>query len=228
MKEARARPSSKAAPPAPAEPKKQDPTDILAADFVAGAGPGSDLPAPTGTEIAFAGRSNVGKSSLINTLLQRKSLVRTSSTPGSTRQVNLYEARARDGAVFRLVDLPGYGFAKRSKAEQSAWATLIERYLVSRVTLAVVVVIVDVRRGLEDDDRELIEFIESSQQADRRPVEIVIVATKLDKVPRSARRSSVDKFVKGAGRRVIGFSAETGEGRREIWAALRRLTVGSP
>jgi GTP-binding protein len=207
---------------------KQDPHEIVAAEFVAGAGPGSDLPAPTGTEIAFAGRSNVGKSSLINTILQRKSLVRTSSTPGSTRQINLYEARARDGAVFRLIDLPGYGFAKRSKAEQASWATLIERYLTTRVTLAAVVLIVDARRGLEDDDRSLIEFIEKASGADRRPVEVVLVATKLDKVARSAQRASVEKLQKAAGRRVIGFSAETGDGRRELWAALRRLTLEAP
>lgn len=205
----------------------KDPNEIVAAEFVAGAGPGSDLPAPTGAEIAFAGRSNVGKSSLINALVQRKSLVRTSSTPGSTRQVNLFEVRARDGAVFRLVDLPGYGFAKRSKAEQDAWAHLIEKYLKRRVTLAVVVIIVDVRRGLEDDDRELIEFIETASEAARRPVEVVVVATKLDKVPRSSARTSLERVAQGAGRKVIGFSAETGDGRRELWGALRRLTLGS-
>ena len=205
----------------------KDPNEIVAAEFIAGAGPGSDLPAPTGAEIAFAGRSNVGKSSLINALVQRKSLVRTSSTPGSTRQVNLFEVRARDGAVFRLVDLPGYGFAKRSKAEQEAWAHLIEKYLKTRVTLAVVVIIVDVRRGLEDDDRELIEFIETASGASRRPVEVVVVATKIDKVPRSAVRTSVERVVKGAGRKVVGFSAETGDGRRELWGVLRRLTLGS-
>lgn len=210
------------------EPKKPDTTDILSAEFVAGAAPGSHLPAPISAEIAFAGRSNVGKSSLINTLLQRKSLVRTSSTPGSTRQVNLYEARARDGAVFHLVDLPGYGFAKRSKAEQASWATLIEDYLETRVTLAVAVIIVDVRRGLEDDDRELVEFIESANTPNRAPVEVIIVATKLDKVARSARRAAVEKIVKSAGRKVVGFSAETGEGRRELWSAIRRITLGSP
>ncbi|HLM73417.1 MAG TPA: ribosome biogenesis GTP-binding protein YihA/YsxC [Polyangiaceae bacterium] len=206
----------------------KDPNEIVAAEFIAGAGPGSDLPAPTGAEIAFAGRSNVGKSSLINTLVQRKSLVRTSSTPGSTRQVNLFEVRARDGAVFRLVDLPGYGFAKRSKAELEAWGHLIEKYLKTRVTLAVVVIIVDVRRGLEDDDRELIEFIETATGISRRPVEVVVVATKLDKVPRSSARTSIERVAKGAGRKVVGFSAETGEGRRELWGALRRLTLGTP
>jgi len=207
-------------------PAKPDATDILSAEFIAGAGPGSALPPPTGAEIAFAGRSNVGKSSLINALVQRKSLVRTSSTPGSTRQVNLFEVRARDGAVFHMVDLPGYGFAKRSKAEQSAWAVLIEGYLNTRVTLAIAVIIVDIRRGIEADDRELIEFIEGAHDAARRPVQVIVVATKLDKVARSARRSAVDAIAKGSGRKVIGFSAETGEGRRELWSAIRRATLG--
>src|SRR5262245_28482094 len=111
----------------------QDPNDIVAAAFVAGAPPGGSLPPPTHVEIAFAGRSNVGKSSLINTLVNRRNLVRTSSTPGSTRQINLFEVKARDEAVLHIVDLPGYGFAKRSKGEQLAWKKLIEDYLATRV-----------------------------------------------------------------------------------------------
>lgn len=204
---------------------KQDRTDILSAEFTAGAGPGFELPPPTGAEVAFAGRSNVGKSSLINTLIQRKNLVRTSSTPGSTRQINLYTARARDGAVFQMVDLPGYGFAKRSRAEQASWAELIEGYIKSRVTLAAVVVIVDVRRGLEPDDLELIEFIESPSSVSRRPVEVIIVATKLDKVARSGRFAAVSAITKAGRRKVIGFSAETGEGLRDVWSAIRRATI---
>lgn len=208
-----------------AKPHGQDPTDILAADFKAGAAPGSALPPPTGAEIAFAGRSNVGKSSLLNTLLQRKNLVRTSSTPGSTRQVNLYEAHARDGAVFHMIDLPGYGFAKRSRAEQAAWAEIIETYIKTRSTLAVAVVIVDVRRGVEEDDQELIHFIESANPASRRPVRVIVVATKLDKIARSGRRAAVEAIAKKTGRKVIGFSADTAEGRRELWTAIRRVTL---
>src|SRR6185503_16837281 len=112
-----------------------DPLQIIDASFVAGAASMDSLPPPVTAEVAFAGRSNVGKSSLINALIERKGLVRTSSTPGSTRQINLYEVRAADGMVVRLVDLPGYGFTRRSKAEMASWAQLIEGYLSDRVTL---------------------------------------------------------------------------------------------
>jgi GTP-binding protein len=180
----------------------------------------------------------VGKSSLINTLLSRKSLVRTSSTPGSTRQLNLYEARAADGATFHLVDLPGYGFTHRSKGERTAWATLIEGYLGTRSTLAAVVILVDVRRGLEDDDRELIEFIEAAKPPSRRPVQVILVATKLDKEPRSARKTALHRLqvtmgapppnpqASSSSRKVLGFSSVTGEGREDLWRALRRAALG--
>ncbi len=214
-----------------------DPLQIVEASFIAGAGPGGQLPPPTGAEVAFAGRSNVGKSSLINTIVERRGLVRTSSTPGSTRQINLYEARARDGAVFRLIDLPGYGFARRSKAETAAWGDLIEAYLRGRVTLAAVVLLVDVRRGLEPDDLELVEFIGAATMPSRRPVQVIVVATKLDKVASSARKSALDKVaeqLRGPGgggaaprREVIGFSAETGEGKRAVWVSIRRAALGA-
>jgi GTP-binding protein len=203
-----------------------DPNRIISAEFLAGAAPGSHLPAPICVEIAFGGRSNVGKSSLINTLVERKNLVRTSSKPGSTRQINQYEARAADGMRLHLIDLPGYGFTRRSKAEQSAWAGLIEGYLQSRVTLAAVVVLVDIRRGLEPDDQELIDFVETAKEVTRRPVEVLVVATKLDKVPRSGRKTALSALVKSTGRRVLGFSSETGEGRTELWRALRKAAFG--
>lgn len=212
---------------------RNEPWRIVAADFLAAAAPGFELPAPTTVEIAFAGRSNVGKSSLINSLVERKNLVRTSSTPGSTRQINQYEARARDGAVFHLVDLPGYGFTRRSRAETQSWKDLIESYMRRRVTLAAVVLLVDVRRGVEDDDRELAEFVASltgvARPGGRDRVELLLVATKLDKVPRSARAAALSKVAKATGiARPVGFSAVTAEGRPEIWRALRRAAaVGS-
>lgn len=175
-------------------------------------------------EIAFAGRSNVGKSSLINSLVERKGLVRTGATPGVTRQINLFEARARDGAVFHLIDLPGYGYSKVSKAERLAWQTLIEKYLRTRVTLAVLVLLVDVRRGVEEDDAQLIQFVDEMSTAQRHPVEVVIVATKIDKLGIAARRAALADIAKQAGRKVLGFSSETGEGRTDLWRILRKAT----
>jgi GTP-binding protein len=213
---------------APATQKGPDPHEILFAEFLAAAGPGHDLPAPVSVEIAFAGRSNAGKSSLINTLTRRKNLVRTSATPGSTRSLHLYETRARDGTVLHFVDLPGYGFTKRSKAERNSWAALIEGYLGRRVSLAAVVIVTDIRRGLEQDDRELIAFIEGAREAQRRPIEVVLVATKIDKIPLAARRIELDKIRRAVGRRVLGFSAVTGEGRDELLRLLRRAALGDP
>lgn len=209
--------------PAP-KSKKLDPHQIIDAKFVAGAATGSSMPPPTMAEIAFAGRSNVGKSSLINTLVERKGLVRTGATPGVTRQINLFEAHARDGAVFQLIDLPGYGYSKVSKAERSAWQTLIEKYLRSRVTLAALVLLVDVRRGVEEDDAQLIEFVDEAGTAQRLPVEVIIVATKVDKLGVAARRTAIAEISKQAGHKVIGFSSETGEGRTELWRLLRKAT----
>ena len=214
------------APVKPARPE-QDPHRIIGAEFLAGAAPGSFLPAPICVEIAFGGRSNVGKSSLINSLVERKNLVRVSSKPGSTRQINQYEARAADGMRVHLIDLPGYGFTRRSKSEQSAWGNLIEGYLQSRVTLAVVVVLVDIRRGLEPDDQELIDFVETAKEVTRRPVEVLVVATKLDKVPRSAKKTALSALVKATGRKVIGYFSETAEGRIELWRALRQASFGA-
>jgi GTP-binding protein len=222
---------------------RPDPFRIVHADFLAAAAPSpvgtpnapgaGALPAPVTAEIAFAGRSNVGKSSLINALLERKNLVRVSQTPGSTRQLNLYEARAADGAMFHLVDLPGYGFTRRSKAETASWAGLVEGYIRTRVTLAAVVILCDARRGLEDDDRELIAFVEGAREVTRRPVEVIVAATKLDKLPRSAQGPAVAAIKKSVRtdpatpRTVIGFSSVTGDGRRALWSALRRAALGS-
>ncbi len=203
---------------------KPDPFDILEADFVAALTPGAgaDAAPPTFVEVAFGGRSNVGKSSLINTLVQRKGLVRTSGTPGCTRQVNLFETRARDGAAVVLADLPGYGFAKRSKEERRQWADLIERYLKDRITLRALVVVTDARRGFEEDDLDLVSFARTARRPDLAPLVVLPVATKIDRLPRSSAYAAVKKLDKALGLPVLPFSSVTGEGRRELWQAIRK------
>jgi GTP-binding protein len=129
----------------------EDGARVVEATFVAGAVDAESFPAPTHLEVAFAGRSNVGKSSLLNSMMDRRSLARTSRTPGCTRQLNIFEVRCADGLVLRFVDLPGYGWARRSKDERMQWQKMIEGYLVTRASLRAVVLLVDVRRGVEDD-----------------------------------------------------------------------------
>lgn len=209
---------------------KTSPFDVLTADFIGALGPTSDptsLPT-TAIEVAFAGRSNVGKSSLINVLVQRKGLVRTSSTPGCTRQINLFSARTRSDVNVTLVDLPGYGFAKRSRAERTEWAELIEGFISKRPTLRVLVLIVDLRRGLEDDDLELIEFARSARAKKLQPIQPVLVATKMDRAPPSSRRAILTKLAASLKVPIIGFSSVTREGRDELWRAIVREVAGQP
>jgi GTP-binding protein len=219
--------SRKDAMPAGASKPKSttaQPWEIVDASFAAGAAALSELPPVMGAELAFAGRSNVGKSSLMNTLLGRKRLVRTSSTPGCTRKISFFRARSRDGAVLWLVDLPGYGYAERSKGERAAWARLIEGYLERRDSLRAVVVLIDVRQGLTDADAQLVRFLESGTAAKPR---IILVATKLDKVPKSQQRAHLAKLKAATAWPVIGASAETGEGAAEIWRQLREAALAA-
>jgi GTP-binding protein len=195
---------------------------IVDAAFLLGVTDAAQMPAPALTEIAFAGRSNVGKSSLLNAITERRNLVRTGRAPGTTRQLNVFSARAADGLEVLLVDLPGYGFAKRPKSEKKSWGPLIEAYLSKRVALRAVVLLVDVRRGPEPDDRELVEYVRTAGRANRRPPEIVVVATKVDKIALAARKPALAKIGRELGCRAYGFSAQTGEGKEELWRALRK------
>ncbi|MCA9622901.1 MAG: YihA family ribosome biogenesis GTP-binding protein [Myxococcales bacterium] len=197
---------------------------IVEAEFVAGSQTLASLPPPLVAEVAFAGRSNVGKSSLMNALVGRRSLVRTSSTPGCTRQINFFDAKARDGAVFRLVDLPGYGYAKRSKAERRQWGDLIDGYLAGRETLKAVLVLVDARRGLAEEERQLLEFV----RARRVPLTALVVATKIDKVKKSARKAALSQLGREAGERVIGSSATDAVGIETLWRAIRSAAHVQP
>lgn len=174
-------------------------------------GPTSALPAPSLPEVAFAGRSNVGKSSLINTLLNRKKLARTSSQPGKTQTINFYKVNGD----FFFVDLPGYGFAKVSKAEQAKWGAMIDRYLTSSPMLKAVFLLVDIRHEVKQSDKDMLAWIRSSRS---RPV---IIATKADKIKRSQLPKQLKILREGLGFAngeitIIPFSAETKQGREEV------------
>ncbi len=201
---------------------------ISTAEFESGATDVKKLPAPTLPEVAFAGRSNVGKSSLLNSLVQRRNLVRTSRTPGCTRQINVFAVDVAKRSKVLLVDLPGYGYAKRAKSEKGAWGPMLENYLTHRETLRALVILVDVRRGLEEDDEQLVDFMNGANEK----TVVIVVATKLDKLPRSSWKPTLDKLRASSKRRtVIGFSSVTNEGRellwRQIWEAVSTPAVVS-
>jgi GTP-binding protein len=207
---------------------RPDASRVVNAEFSAAAKAHVELPPPLQIEIAFAGRSNVGKSSLLNRLMNRKNLARTSSTPGCTRQINFFTVRTSTGMNLSLVDLPGYGYARRSKDERKLWAELIEIYLLERPTLRAVAILVDVRRGLEPDDLGLIEMLETGGSRTREAMKTVIVATKLDKLRAGERAAALAK-IKAPGASVYGFSTELPETAAVLWSALEhRAGFGTP
>ena len=194
---------------------------VLEASYIATAQDITGLPPAAFAEVAFAGRSNVGKSSLINMVVERRKLVRTSSTPGATRGISIFRVEIKDAdgerATIDLVDLPGYGYAKRSKDERKSWGPMIEGFLEQRVGLRGVVLLVDARRGLDDDDVQLVEYLAHID----RPC--VIVATKFDKLSKSERGPTIAKLTKQAGITPIAASAETREGREVLLACVLDL-----
>ncbi len=201
--------------------EKESEPRVVHAEFYAGSVTAKHLPPPAMAEFAFAGRSNVGKSSLLNALTQRIGLVRTSRTPGCTRQINVFIARLADGFEAHLVDLPGYGFAARSKAEKGEWGPMIEGYLGTRITLRALCILVDVRRGPEREELQLIEFMRARVVQSSKPVELLLVATKIDKIPANERKPALAKLKQKSELPVIGFSGETGEGRKVVWERLK-------
>jgi len=188
---------------------------VSAAAFVGAATEPGRFPPPSRPEIAFAGRSNVGKSSAINRLLGGRKLARTSNTPGRTQQLNFFDVDGR--LVF--VDLPGYGYARVSHAQRAAWRPLVESYLGTRGVLAGIVLLVDARRGLEDEEHALLDFAAAIE----RPV--ALVATKIDKLNRRERDRTVAALrVAPASMPVIPFSAVTGEGVDVVWRTIAAWT----
>jgi GTP-binding protein len=194
---------------------------IVDAAFAAAASGSLSLPAPVQLEIAFAGRSNVGKSTLLNGLMRRKALARTSNTPGCTRTINFFDVRTQDGVALKLVDLPGYGYAKRAKAEREGWADLIEAYLLERPTLRLVVLLVDARRGMEQEEHDLLELLRSPSRSNRAEPQSLIVATKLDKLPANAQKPALQKLRAG-GLKVLG-GPPSSETYAQIWTRIREL-----
>ncbi len=180
-------------------------------------GPTSKLPANTLPEIAFAGKSNVGKSSLINTLINRKSYAKTSSTPGKTQTINFYNVNE----TFYLVDLPGYGFAHVPEEEKARWGELINRYLDTSKQLKAVFLLVDIRHDSTVGDQQMYEWIVS------RGYEPIIIATKADKIKRSQIQKQVSAVRKGLGMpgngTIIPFSAQTSLGKEEIWNNIEQF-----
>ena len=177
----------------------------------------SRLPENDKPEIAFAGKSNVGKSSLINALMNRKSYARTSAQPGKTQTINFYNI---NDALY-YVDLPGYGYAKVSQTEREKWGRMIENYLKKSRQLRGVFLLVDIRHEPSANDRQMYEWIVYNGY------EPVIIATKLDKIKRSQLQKQIKEVRTGLGIgpgvRVIPFSAETKQGREEIWELIEEL-----
>jgi GTP-binding protein len=171
-------------------------------------------------EVAFAGRSNVGKSTLLQALMQRRGLVRISSTPGRTRLINFFrlliEAAPGERCELRLVDLPGYGYAKVSKAEREQWLPFVDQYLNGRSNLRAVVMLVDPRREPGIDETEIVRYVSE------RHVAVIPVMTKADKLSKHERKPALAAVAKALGRPVLAVSATGGEGVDELW---RRLVV---
>lgn len=180
----------------------------------------STFPENEHPEIAFAGKSNVGKSSLINALMNRKALARTSAQPGKTQTINFYNINSE----IYLVDLPGYGYAKVSQEEKAKWGKLIERYLHESKQLKLVFLLIDIRHDPSANDKEMYEWI---LYQGFKPI---IIATKLDKIKRSQVQKNMKAIREGLkvepGTVMIPFSAETKQGRDEIWAIMDGVIAG--
>jgi GTP-binding protein len=189
---------------------------IQSVELLASAARAADFPAPGPPEVAFLGRSNVGKSSLLNRLVRRKALARTSRTPGKTRLVHWYRAAGQGGELW-LVDLPGYGYAKVSKQERRRWQQLVESYLGGRPSLRVAVLLQDLRRDISDDEELLIDWL------DARHIPVLVALTKVDKLKpmrRAARVRALRSQLSLPAARVLPTSAEKAIGIDDLRRAI--------
>ena len=184
---------------------------IISAEFLTGAVSCKQYPDSVSPELAFVGRSNVGKSSLINSLLNRKKLVKTSQTPGKTQEINFFKINND----FIFADLPGYGFAKVPKVVQKRWKKMIEDYLLKRETLLAVIFIIDMRRNPSPLDLDLKTWLETNG------IEYLLIATKMDKLSQSEATKQIKKlnvayFNEGKDKLLV-YSSKSGRGRKELW-----------
>jgi len=189
---------------------------VTNSEFVISASDYRKCPSEGLPEVAFAGRSNVGKSSLINTMLARKNLARTSGNPGHTRTLNFYRVNGR----YMFADLPGYGYAKAPLQERKKWKTLVEGYLRTREELCAVVIILDMRREPGQEEIDLIGFLTAEG------ITPVLVATKADKIGKTKRVKPMRRTAEALGApydSLLPFSAQTGEGKQALWKRLVEL-----
>ncbi len=192
------------------------------ATFVTSAAKAGEFPPAEGVEIAFAGRSNVGKSSLINALVGVDGLARTSRTPGRTQLLNWFRVEppaAVKAPVLGFVDLPGYGYAKVPIAMRAGWQGLIESYLKDRPALVGVVLLVDVRRGVESEEQDLAAWLAE------RKLPLIGVVTKIDKLAKNKRTPVIAQVKRDLAltRLPVGFSAQDGEGVDDLWRAIAKV-----
>lgn len=196
--------------------------NVTQAKMVITAGNKSQFPEHDLPEIAFAGKSNVGKSSLINALINRKSLARTSSQPGKTQTINFYDIQE----TCMFVDLPGYGYAKVSKEQREKWGKLIDSYLQERVQLKQIILLVDIRHEVGANDKMMYDWISHYHQ------NVIVVATKGDKLNRSQIQKHLNMIKKGLGLsgedQLIAFSAQTKQGKDELWHIIEESIAPEP
>jgi GTP-binding protein len=189
------------------------------AEFIKSGTQPSEFPPPELAEIAFAGRSNVGKSSLINMLVGVPNLARTSNTPGRTRLLNWFRVDRASGDSVSFVDLPGYGYARVPQEMRASWRPMVERYISGRSVLRAVVVLIDARRGSEAEERELLDWL----AAESVPVQVVM--TKVDKLAKSKRKPAAVAVRRALdlSREPIMTSAHSGEGLADMWRFIGRV-----
>ena len=187
---------------------------VTSAEFIKSATKPSEYPAGNFPEVAMAGKSNVGKSSLINTLLNRKNLAKTSSSPGRTQTINFF----RVNEEISFVDLPGYGYAKVPLSIREAWKPMVESYLQTRREIRLVVLILDARRGVAPDDLALLDWL------DYHGIPCTVVLTKADKlsqIERARQKKALAEIPLLSGKNFLFFSAVTGEGKDELWNLIK-------